>query len=575
MSRKSGLQGLLSQYKNREQLQSDDAIEDGEEITHESVRDTLASLSDREQQHIREQAAALRRKSEQVHAQSRGRGAAGGGRSHRHEESVAALQQEFLEFKKELIKKFTTKRVPPQSIEGIAPHARQPIKRPEFVSKPGISEYQFEQLIKKRNSLYKTTHQFKNKLKVMLFRGTHVLTYDAKTNQYIPLKLDGRPIFWNELTLNEMLGQQNVETGEFVFDDKELIDQFVENHAILWDSCVEEMTLGGTKHLLEPFLTSGLSSMPAPDTAITSVNQKIKTLTRGLNAVTTRIRDRPVTVIDYSSYLTRIKIFLLDKTGAGTASSVLTNMIIYFQETVRAVPSKMASEHGHILGDSGMAMFRPFAETEVYDAEELEQYISELAIYLIAILGAICIFPESAGQFILFFNEIQMFCMQIFGTAYAVNNYEEVSLIVGEYLNNLIKDSISAYDTAARQVAVTRENISQIGHHMYLIKSYVMNVFAKLSGPSYRAAAATGSLGVRIRGDLDGIRREIEIINHLYGFDPERETALQYFSPTATRVRAARLEENPFYGMEIGGSRKRSKRSGRNKKSKRKTNRKK
>jgi hypothetical protein len=495
--------------------------------------------------------------------------------------------KDFEEFKKALIKKFTTKRVPPQADDQLVPPTREPFQRQDFVSRPGISEAKFTQLIQERSSLSKTMKQFKNKLKVMLFRGTHVLTYDARTNSYIPLKLRGSPIFWNELTLNEMLGELNRETGEFVFDDKERIDKFIENHATLWDSCVEQTTIGGTKNLLEPFLTTSQSAMSAPDTAITSINEKIALLHNSLSTVMARIRDSPVTVIDNSSYLTRIKRFLLNKTGAGTAASVLTNMIIYFQETARAIPARMASGYGHILRDEGMASFRHMSETRVSDAEELERHISELSIYLITILGAICIFPESMGQFIPFFSEIQLICLQIFGTAYAVNNYEEVSLMVGEYVDNLIKDSISAYNTASRHAGTVRQNLGEIAHHMYIIKSYVMKVFVELSTPFTSRASSLASALVpapapmpaivsdaKIHEAITGIRSEIEAITILYGFDPDRESALQYFTPSAARVGAVRAEENPFYGMEMGGSRKRSKISKRNKKNKRKTNKK-
>jgi hypothetical protein len=491
------------------------------------------------------------------------------------EEMEVEKDEDFEKFKAELLKKIKVYHVPPQAKEGLE-YPREPYKEVPHVSKPAITETVFKGLIKERQSLSNTYNKFKNKLKVLLFRGTPVLTYvpgetPGDIGSYEQLRLDNKKIFWNETALNEMLGNFNKDTNQYEFRDTELINKYVDNHAILWDTCVEDRD-GVEVHLLERLLRDS-SSTTASDPAIAGAKKKIADLKEGLRKVMDKLTNSPQLVMGEGDplYLTAIKKGLLKKTGADKASSVLTNIIIALQLYLRAIPATVASAVGTRVSDETayeaiMAKFRPLANTRVSDAEELDELITNFSLYLIGALSIICIFPDGLGKMIPGFEEIKHTCLQVFGTAYAINNYEEVSLMVGEFIDKLIKESLGV-----------KKIVDKVVHHLYLVKNNVKDIFVELAGlgkgtekgtekgtgPGAGATKASSKISSAAQ---EHVEKKVEVIEHelnkIYDlYDAEMEQAESYFARNRRLEKEQELEEQSMLfalGREARRTRSRS-----------------
>jgi hypothetical protein len=434
----------------------------------------------------------------------------------------APTVDDFLEYKEELVKSIKKRGyiVPPQKKEGIKSSFPLTCARVPLPDTTPLTSADVSDLLKEKAALKKSLDDFRIRILIETFIGTPVLKYDAAENKYVEVRnKDGNIVRWNKDALRCLL---NGTSSEYV-------NHFIQNHALIWDMGPE---MDIVRLMLE---NQSTSTITASEFSKNSIQEKIAAINTKYNAIMNTLRTAPRLTEDVDNMSSKIYRKALGLTGVGNLASCAQNIVNYLREMIGLVPQS-----------------------------ELENSVANILFLNIAIVSLIALYPGRAPFLVKELQALQDFCLAFLTTGFSLLYGKDISFFIGEFFDIVVKRAQNITHIVTRVSGQIVEYFNVVRENIHELSLMIKSPDTEEVKDQKVTAAAKELLSSIVEKDK------------LYGFDPERETAMGLFkfsSKKAIDMDKETTENLPDWLLPPGGKHGGKRGTRRAKKSTRKTRR--
>jgi hypothetical protein len=259
-----------------------------------------------------------------------------------------------------------------------------------------------------------------------------------------------------------------------------------------------------------------------------SIQEKVAAINIKYNAIMNTLRTAPRLTEDRDNASSKIYRKALGLTGVGNLASCAQNNVNYLRELIGLVPQN-----------------------------ELENSVANILFLNIAIVSLIALYPGRAPFLVKELQALQDFCLAFLTTGFSLLYGKDISFFIGEFFDIVVKRAQNITHIVTRVSGQIVEYFNVVRENMHELSLMIKSPDTEEVKDQKVTVAAKELLSSIVEKDK------------LYGFDPERETAMGVFkfsSKKAIDMDKETTENLPDWMKMSGGTRKA-------KKSKRKTRR--